>query len=807
MEKNNCTILSLIIILLLVRYSGTVGPAAAACISYSSSSKTITVSCTTLTHLNDVNTAINNNSVLQKLSGGVWTLAANLVIAKGANLVIDSTDGTWLKIISDGTVAFGIKNSGGLKIDTFKVTSWNSATNDYASPGTGSTPRAYIVSQGGGTGKTNILNSEIAHLGYSGSGHHGLDYYGGDGSIVQNNQIHHLWRAFYSSGVGGIQLDKNVVHDSYEYGIDPHSGTHDMYITNNNVYNNNHGVICSVACFNMHIENNELYNNQRDGIFLDAGSHHSTIANNIIHDVPDGIQLPSLSYSEIYGNTIYNSKVGIQIYQQIGSSFDRDGRCVPYGCVSINNNIHNNNIKASSIGVEIKGGASTNTVASNIIDAANGDRGIVVDGSGTNGNIFKDNHLSNAKYAIRLTGGNTGSKLSNNHLETVFGSGEYTLSGASSANIDTTQFSSDVIRSLDSSSNKVAISNSGTISVVDGSTGQTTTYNTNSQPYTKTLGSNGKVTVTSTGSSPPPASSSSTASSPGIALTAKNTANPVADNETGTIVKSGDNSAVSYNGTDVKQGRKAAAWGISSAETNDEKPITSQIKEKKLLAEEQAKLALQEAQIKLKANTDNHDHNHDHTGVSDLKSRNEQFSIADNKQNMPYKPEKVQLVDSDAQVKKHVTKKQTHIINTDKSPYDKGKNIAHNSRQASDGNLQESLVHQTLLILKVSHGVPNGKYVLTGTFWDKTASRPLEGMKIYFTTSDPSIKVSDLITNKVGAFRIDISNLPLTPGAYGIQAHFAKVYPYEAADSQTVTLTVKNSADLLNEAEPLEGWR
>jgi hypothetical protein len=39
---------------------------------------------------------------------------------------------------------------------------------------------------------------------------------------------------------------KNLVHDNIEYGIDPHSGTHDMYITYNKVYNNNHGIICSV---------------------------------------------------------------------------------------------------------------------------------------------------------------------------------------------------------------------------------------------------------------------------------------------------------------------------------------------------------------------------------------------------------------------------------------------------------------------------------------------------------------------------------------------------------------------------------
>ena len=146
------------------------------------------------------------------------------------------------------------------------------------------------MSKSGATGKMDILNSEIAYLGRDVSGEHGLDYYGSDGSLIQNNNIHHNWRAFYSSGVGGITFTKNVVHDNLQYGVDPHSGTHDMRITYNKVYNNNHGIICSVMCYNMHIENNELYNNQRDGIFLDAGSHHSTIANNKIYNEDEGIQ-------------------------------------------------------------------------------------------------------------------------------------------------------------------------------------------------------------------------------------------------------------------------------------------------------------------------------------------------------------------------------------------------------------------------------------------------------------------------------------------------------------------------------------
>ena len=60
------------------------------------STKTITVTCTSATHLNDVNVLLNNPSVLKEESNGVWLLAANLVIAKGANFVIDSGDTTWL---------------------------------------------------------------------------------------------------------------------------------------------------------------------------------------------------------------------------------------------------------------------------------------------------------------------------------------------------------------------------------------------------------------------------------------------------------------------------------------------------------------------------------------------------------------------------------------------------------------------------------------------------------------------------------------------------------------------------------------
>ena len=59
---------------------------------------------------------------------------------------------------------------------------------------------------------------QLAYLGYEdeddGLGKRGLLYYGGDGGVVKGNHIHHLRFGFYSSGVGGILLENNNVHDS-----------------------------------------------------------------------------------------------------------------------------------------------------------------------------------------------------------------------------------------------------------------------------------------------------------------------------------------------------------------------------------------------------------------------------------------------------------------------------------------------------------------------------------------------------------------------------------------------------------------
>ncbi|MRN39900.1 MAG: hypothetical protein FIO02_02510, partial [Nitrosopumilales archaeon] len=148
------------------------------CYTYNPTARVITVSCGSAT-LTDIYNHLHGNNILSKQSpDGVWLLNAKLVIAKGATLNIDSTDTKWLKISSSGgttgSIASPLPNSidvhGTLKIDSVKITSWNSLTNNYAitngtrhDQGVGKgdatvsgAPRPFITVEKDATGTTDI---------------------------------------------------------------------------------------------------------------------------------------------------------------------------------------------------------------------------------------------------------------------------------------------------------------------------------------------------------------------------------------------------------------------------------------------------------------------------------------------------------------------------------------------------------------------------------------------------------------------------------------------------------------------------
>lgn len=372
------------------------------CIAYNHKTLLITVSCNSPVWLTDIYDQLGGagNSALYKSPNddGVWALNANVTIQSGSTLNIDSKDTKWLKIISDGkTLAYGIHVYGSMKIDSVKVTSWNPETNDYVkSHGSRETsgkivhlgaPRPYIRVEHRGTGTTNITNSEIAYLGYEGgwgSGTSGLHYHlAGHGSIIRNNNIHHLYFGFYSVGVGGMVIENNRIHDMGHYGIDPHTGTHDMIIRNNSVYNNNGtAIICSLDCYDILIENNKVYNNTGSGITFSRNMTNSVARNNLLHDQNNAIVVSQSHNNKIYNNTLSNSSPGITL-QNASSA----------------NKIYLNSIINSTNATSIKTGAHGNMLYSNTI-VLNGNttntKAIVFDSdSKLLNNTFRDNRIVN----------------------------------------------------------------------------------------------------------------------------------------------------------------------------------------------------------------------------------------------------------------------------------------------------------------------------------------------------------------------------------------------------------------------------
>jgi mannuronan 5-epimerase len=386
------------------------------CINYDSSTKTITVSCNSA-RLSDVYNQIHDNSILTKESlDGTWFLSANLVISKDATFYINSTDTRWLKISSlagpNNSLPLGITVHGSLKVDSVKITSWNSTTNKYST--TSGTPehpgslRPFILVEQRTAGTTDITNSEIAYLGYGGkalglsnrlAGLSGISYIngGGKGSILKGNNIHDNWFGFYSSGVGGITIEHNDIHNNYIYGIDPHTGTHDMIIRDNIVHDNGAiGIICSLDCHNITIENNTIYHHNQSGIMFSRNMSDSVARNNIVHNEVKCIFMSKSHNNRIYDNLVSNCQDGIDLKN--GSS----------GNIVYNNTV----INSTTNGLAVNTFASDNIFYSNIVkDSMH--YGIYALEPSTVNNTFYNNQLINSSYVVNSHNKITGTRSIN----------------------------------------------------------------------------------------------------------------------------------------------------------------------------------------------------------------------------------------------------------------------------------------------------------------------------------------------------------------------------------------------------------
>lgn len=374
------------------------------CIEYDSKHRIITITCESA-NLTDIHKQIGDSDVLEKIetspNGNVWLLNAAIIIEKGATFHIDSTDTSWLKIVAPDrgisneeredeenpvAKANGIEVFGSLIIDSVKVTSWNLSSNSYAINegkrtlnGTEydvqlGSPRPFISVKEQATGTTDITNSEIAYLGYEAGfrkGPAGLTYVGGDGSVIKNNNIHHLYFGFYSVGARDLTIENNHVHNNRQYGLNPHTGTHDLMIRNNVIHSNGgQGIICSLDCFNIIVEDNKVYRNAGSGIMFSRNMQDSIARNNTVFDETECIFLSDSHSNQIYNNTVSRCS-GAGLYLKAGSA---------------NNILHDNIVMNSNKGVLVDNESSNNKFYNNTIKS--------------NCSIVLDTEIEHKSYAL-----------------------------------------------------------------------------------------------------------------------------------------------------------------------------------------------------------------------------------------------------------------------------------------------------------------------------------------------------------------------------------------------------------------------
>jgi mannuronan 5-epimerase len=321
------------------------------CIDYDAAENTIAIDCDHAS-FGDVIRTINDQSVLEKLEqDGEYLLKANLRVADGMTFEMTSNEDDNLQYLKIAG-ANGIIVHGRILIDGVKITSWDASSNDVVQQDRdGSVGRGYIqfdASEG-----SEIINSEFAYLGYNELGRRGFDLHGEGASrfgygpssdmVIRDSKFHHMWRAFYSTGAYNITIDGNEYHHNLNYAVDPHSGTHDMNISNNWVHHNSIGIICSLNCSNILVEGNKVEDNIRAGIFFSRNMTDSIARNNQIYNATSGIIVSESRDNQVYDNTIEAAtSEGILLFNP--SELDDGG-------FTEDNLVYNNTILSSATGI------------------------------------------------------------------------------------------------------------------------------------------------------------------------------------------------------------------------------------------------------------------------------------------------------------------------------------------------------------------------------------------------------------------------------------------------------------------------
>jgi parallel beta-helix repeat protein len=419
------------------------------CIDYDAAENTIAIDCDA--SFLDVVQSINDPGILEELEeeeeGGQYLLKANLEVDDGVTFSMTPGDGLQYLKIAD---ANGIIVYGKIQIAGVKITSWDTETNSpIFQTITGSIPRAFINLRGSEGGS--IQDSEISHLGYSGSGRRGFDLFGDGPSHdleIRGSEFHNMWFAFFSNRAYNIVVDGNEYHHNIKYALDPHTGTYNMNITNNWLHHNPIGAICSLNCYNILVEGNVIHHNSDYGIFFSRNMHDSIARNNQIYNVTTGIMVSESPNNQIYNNTIEAAtSQGIRL---------QNPELPDDGGFTEDNLVYNNTIISSGEGI----GATR-----------------------SHDNILENNRFSDIESSEYLLSGNSGIIIRGQNFDNTL----IAEDGSATENL---------VEIVDSGTIEVTeVANDGGEDLVDEEEAENNLYNTDNESYRKRLSDGDSIIV------------------------------------------------------------------------------------------------------------------------------------------------------------------------------------------------------------------------------------------------------------------------------------------------------------------------
>lgn len=343
-------------------------------------------------------TAQGLNNLLAQVSTGVWLLKAKVFINPTARL--DATNATISELRLESTLSNFVNitasRGGYLLVDGIKVTSWDTTAN--ALDQNTADGRAYLIAQEGG--RMDILNSEVAYLGWAANEVSGLtwrkrlnpiDAATGATGVVQNSNIHDNYFGLFASSAYGIKVLGNQIYKNLGYGLDIRDSSDSLEIGGNNVYSNgDSGIVVERQSPNNQVHDNQVHDHGQDGIVLGQNAVNNVVRANTVFNNRNGVAISQASNNQVQSNNLHNNTNGVQVEAKFNASVAVDS-------LATANQIVSNTIDSNvNYGIYLYSRADRNTIANNTVTKS-GINGIYIK---TGGNLLRSNTVSNGVTGI-----------------------------------------------------------------------------------------------------------------------------------------------------------------------------------------------------------------------------------------------------------------------------------------------------------------------------------------------------------------------------------------------------------------------